>query len=144
MAMFSRLEGLTSSYGYFFLSQPLLQNFVSRLGLPFPCIQLQAAFLRHGDVYLNFMYLVGPYPLDVSMMLYLACTLLRPRSLGMIMSIYFSHTLLGYTLGTLAVSALLFLHCMLALCMIYVCVYIQSLAYGWSCTLYDGLSWLGE
>ena len=77
-------------------------------------------------------------------MLYLACTLLRPRSLGMIMSIYFSHTLLGYTFGMLAVSALLFLHCMLALCMMYVCVYIWLLAYGWSCTLYDGLSWLGE
>ena len=38
--------------------------------------------------------------------------------------------------------------CVLASCMMYVCVcvyiYIYLLVYGWSCTLYDGLPWLGE
>ena len=35
------------------------------------------------------------------------------------------------------------LHCAWCMC-VCVCTYIYLLIYGWSCTLYDGLPWLGE
>ena len=55
-----------------------------------------------------------------------SCSLLRPRSLGMAMSVYFSCTLLGHTLRTLAMSGLI------------------SCSVWWHCAwfMYDGLSWL--
>ena len=62
--------------------------------------------------------------------------------------IYISHTLLGHTLGTLVMSSLIScyicLHCAWCVC-VYACVCVCVFTcYGWSCTLYDGLSWLGE
>ena len=59
---------------------------------------------------------------------------------------YISCTLLGHTLGTLAMSVLLSLFYVIALCIMYVYIYIYicRCVCGWSCTLYDGLSWLRE
>ena len=74
--------------------------------------------------------------------LYLSCTLLGLRTLGMIMfDLHFLYLAGPYPwdIGNVCFT---FLFYVLALCMMY--VYLYMLVYGRSCTLYDGLSWIGE
>ena len=78
--------------------------------------------------------------------LHLSCTLLGLLSLGMAMSdLYFLYLARPHPwdVGNVCFTFLLYV---IALCKIYVCVYIYIYAYmcEWSCTLYDGLSWLCE
>ena len=87
-------------------------------------------------------------------MLYLSCTLLGSRFLDMTMfDLHFLY-LAGPYRWNVGDVWFIFLLYMLALCMMYVCVYfcvcvcvyiyIYPLVYGWPCTLYDRLPWLGE
>ena len=108
-----------------------------------PCIQLYAAFLGYINVCFIFPILCQAIPFGCRhVCVIFTCTLLGPCSLGMIIStLYFLYLTRPYpwNIGNVWFIFLLY---RLALCMMY--VYILVSCYRWLCTLYDGLSQLGE
>ena len=86
------------------------------------------------------MYLGSPFLCT----LYISYTLLGPCSLGMAMSILYFLYLTGPYPWDVGNVCFTFLLCVMALCKIYIYIYICLCVCGWSCTLYDGLSWLSE
>ena len=74
--------------------------------------------------------------------IYLSCTLFGPRSLGMTMSVLHFLYLTGPYPWNIGNVCFTFLLCVITLCMMY--VYLYMLVCGWSCSSYDGLSWLYE
>ena len=75
-------------------------------------------------------------------------SMLRPHSLGMAMSVLHFLYLAGSYPWNIGNVWFTFLLCVIALCMMYVCmyvyIYICLCVCGWLCTLYDVLSWLHE
>ena len=68
--------------------------------------------------------------------------MLGPHSLRMAISILDFLYLAGLYPWNIGNVWFTFLLCVIVLCIMYVCMYIYMPVYGWSCTLYDGLSWL--
>ena len=94
------------------------------------CLSVLSIFQSNGAMDIR------PYPL------YFSCSLLKPRSLGMAMSVLYFLYLTGtypWNIGNVWFTFPLYV---VALCMMY--VYLYLFVYGWLCTLYDGLWWLRE
>ena len=116
-----QIRRLASLSGFFLCFSLFFQNLVSRLGFHslYPAL---GCILGYSNACFTFPVLVRSYPFDVGDV----CFIFHVPCLGRVHKvqqclIYFSCTLLGHTLGTLAMSGL-FSCCVLALCMIYICM----------------------